>query len=285
MRKALAVWLAGAILLAGCGGVAGTGPSPEPLAGAPAAAGGASGESVPAAAADRGAPAGRSEAGAPPAGSQSATGDPQGASVGAHGVTPASAPAPGPGNAEAGHPVAADGGANRAPEVRVMPIVNPPGERLPGLEPPGLRTPVPVPADPTPPGEAEPPADPLPERLRGFAEDEVLRLEVVAERQESGLYRVAATLTNMGGAGVDLVFDCGSLLHLRYPGRALRPDPARMCPAVYSRLFEAGATEQLGTVFDPREQGLPQIAVVYGARSVGSARAELRAVLEPADED
>src|SRR5690606_39791791 len=62
-----------------------------------------------------------------------------------------------------------------------------------------------------------------------------LEFRRVLFRSDSGLYRATATLTNMSGSGVDLLFDCGSLLHLRYPGRVLRPDPARICPAEIGR--------------------------------------------------
>lgn len=312
MRKALATGLLGLILLAGCGGVAGQGPSPEPAAGPPAAAeraaGGstptaANGESAPTAANERADSARRSEADAPQTAGESATGEPLG--------TAASEPR----EASADQPLTTGGRPAPAQEVPAVPPrpVDPPGEppaqpdppgeplpqpdpsgerlpqpELPGKrlpEPPGVRTPVPGPAGPTAPPSGERTGDPLPEELRGLAEDDVLRLAVVAVREESGLYRATATLTNKSGSGVDLLFDCGSLLHLRYPGRVLRPDPARICPAVYSRLFEAGATEQLTIVFDPEKQGVPQIAVVYETRFDGSARVELRTTLEPPAED
>lgn len=136
----------------------------------------------------------------------------------------------------------------------------------------------PEPADPEP-------GDSLPGDLRGNAEDEVLILEVTAVREDDGRYRATASLTNKSGAGVELLYDCGYLLHLWYPDARLQLDSGQICPAVHSMLFPAGETMQREFVFDAREQGFPDVVVVYSRSLNGSHRHALRAVLEPIREN
>jgi|GEM_PF-6452539 len=146
---------------------------------------------------------------------------------------------------------------------------------------------LPLPGEPEQPGRdpVDEPGSDLPLELTGHAGDDVLSLGVAAVRENEGTYRVTATLTNKSGHGVDLLFDCGSLLRLRRPGQQPAPDPERTCPAVYSQLLPGGAVQQLELKFDAdvlADGGPVRVGVVYETTVNGSGRHELQAVLEPA---
>ncbi len=303
MRKTLATGLLGLVLLTGCGGAAGGDvPIPAPAPAEAPEAGGPGPDVIPAlpepsnelhSAAPADAPA--------PHPDQTVASHPDGSTTpaepvaGPAGDSPSGAAEPGSPGEEA--PATPPSKPVPAPVVPVpavpepvlpedppLPVkpptpvapprpIRPPLERLPGPELP----------EPGPPENGVRPGDPLPDELRGFAEDDVLSLEVVAVREEADTYRVRATLTNKSGAGVELLFDCGSLVHVRFPGE--RPDPGRICPAVHSMLFPAGKTIEREFVFDAQERGFPQFAAVYAAHVNGSGRLELRVVLEPVGEE
>lgn len=82
-----------------------------------------------------------------------------------------------------------------------------------------------------------------PARLTGAAEDEALSLTAEAALGDDGAYGVQVTVTNKAGRGVDLLFNCGSLLW--WQGVKSSLDSFRTCPAVYSRMLEAGEQADL----------------------------------------
>lgn len=88
--------------------------------------------------------------------------------------------------------------------------------------------------------------------LGGSAEDDVLSIQAVADRGHDGQIKVAVTVTNKTDQAVDLLFDCGSLFSwvgLKQPGRSAE----MTCPAVYSQLLAAKATERRELSLDPND--------------------------------
>lgn len=138
--------------------------------------------------------------------------------------------------------------------------------------PPGAREALPAP----PPPEGEPPA-----WLAGAAEDDTLALSARAVLGDNGLYRVRVTVTNKARRGVDLLYDCGSLLW--WQGVRSSWDPSRTCVAVYSRLLEAGESVELqGSLAPDRVQSWDALAVaVRYLPSAGGGAGSARVVAVP----
>jgi hypothetical protein len=125
-----------------------------------------------------------------------------------------------------------------------------------------------------------------PPELSGQAGDDRLALEARAQSQPDGGYQVTVTLKNQTDQGLQLRFDCGSLL--RWQGLKpvqLAPGETTACPDVYSQLLEAAKTQTIETRLGPEAIGNPSalsVAVRYeilqadGARRTGQVSASLR---------
>ncbi|HWI63984.1 MAG TPA: hypothetical protein VNT75_19280 [Symbiobacteriaceae bacterium] len=84
----------------------------------------------------------------------------------------------------------------------------------------------------------------LPAQVTGRNDDGALAFDITATRQPDDSYKVAVILRNKSERGIDLLFNCGSLLW--WEGLKLDPIAAqdRACPDVYSQLLEPGKTHE-----------------------------------------
>ncbi|UHA73638.1 hypothetical protein [Paenibacillus sp. 481] len=86
---------------------------------------------------------------------------------------------------------------------------------------------------------------PIPSVMSGLAEDDTLKVSIHATKEKNSLlYKTKITFTNKTNTGIDLIFDCGSLIS------SASISKGDICPAVYSMLLKKSSTEEKVGMYD-----------------------------------
>jgi hypothetical protein len=123
------------------------------------------------------------------------------------------------------------------------------------------------------------------QKVSGEAQDETIALTARGAALPDGSFRVSALITNRSEQGVQLLFNCGSLVFWDgLPAPAPGPGTVVACPDVYSQLLEAGKSHAVdvglpaGAVAD---WGSVSLVLRYEAPGAGGGAGQVRTLAVP----